>query len=210
MGYRLLGRRQTGSMAIEAALRLCAADWTLVVTPRPTTEAEMTELCRINPRGQVPILIHPDGTVITEGPAILLHLADAFPAAKLAPQPGSSARAWHDRWLAFFQANVYEGMLRELFPDRYTQDPAGGPAVRAAATDYVRRHFLILDAELRPRLGHGYACGPSPTVLDIYVWMLCFWIDANWLAENCPSLDALWLRLRPLPDLSEVEEQHFG
>ena len=138
-------------MAIEAALGLCGAAWTLIDTPRPKTDADRAALLAINPRGQVPILIHPDGTVITEGPAILLHLADAFPASGLAPAPGTSLRAWHDRWLAFFQANVYEGMLRELFPDRYTHDPAGGPAVAAAATDYVRRHFLIFETEVRPR-----------------------------------------------------------
>lgn len=210
MVYRLYGRRQTGSMAIEAALQLCGADWTLVDTPRPATDAERAALNRINPRGQVPILIHPDGTVITEGPAILLHLADAYPAARLAPAPGTSARAWHDRWLAYFQANVYEGMLRELFPDRYTHDPAGGPAVAAAATDYVRRHFLIFETELAPRLGEGFACGPSPSVLDIYLWMLCFWIDADWLATNCPTLAVQWRRMRALDGLLPVERAHFG
>ena len=92
MGYILYGRRQTGSMAVQAALDLAGADWSFRLTPRPTTEAELAALKSVNPRGQVPILVHPDGTIITEGPAILLHLADAFPAAGLAPAPGTSAR----------------------------------------------------------------------------------------------------------------------
>lgn len=210
MGYRLYGRRQTGSMAIEAALGFCPADWTLIDTPRPKTEAERTALLQINPRGQVPILVHPDGTVITEGPAILSHLAGAFPTANLAPAPGSSVRAWHDRWLAYHQANVYEGMLRELFPDRYTLDPAGGPAVAAAATDYVRRHFSIFEAELARRADTAFLCGTGPSILDIYLWMLCFWIDASWLATTCPRLAAHWQRMRALPALIPVEKAHFG
>ena len=210
MGYALYGRRQTGSMAIEAALALAGADWVLHQTPRPTTEAELAALQRVNPRGQVPILIHPDGTVITEGPAILLHIADAFPTARIAPTPGSAARAWHDRWLAFFQANVYEGMLRELFPDRYTTDPASAPSVATAATAYVRRHFLIFEAILPTHPTQGFLCGPDPTVLDIYLWMLCFWIDADWLAANCPSFSAHWHRTRALPALSPIEAAHFG
>jgi glutathione S-transferase len=210
MGYRLYGRRQTGSMAIEAALVLCGADWTPVDTPRPKTDADRAALQTINPRGQVPILIHPDGTVITEGPAILSHLADAFPAVGLAPLPGTSARAWHDRWLAFFQANVYEAMLRELFPDRYTTDPAGGPAVAAAATGYVRRHFLIFEAELAPRTDRDFLCGTAPSALDIYLWMLCFWMDADWLAAHCPALFAHWQRTRGLAPLQSVEKAHFG
>ncbi|WP_137110956.1 glutathione S-transferase family protein [Rhodobacter sp. SY28-1] len=209
MGYRLFGRRQTGSMAIEAALRLCDAQWEPIDTPRPRTEAELAALHQINPRGQVPILIHPDGTIITEGPAILLHLADSFPAAGLAPAPGTSLRAWHDRWLAFFQANVYEGMLRELFPDRYTADPACTPAVATAATAYVRRHFLIFEAELARHSRRAFTCGDTPCVLDIYLWMLCFWMDTAWLADNCPALSAHWQRLRMISDLQLVEKAHF-
>jgi glutathione S-transferase len=137
-------------------LQLTGADWTFQLTPRPTTDAELATLQRINPRGQVPILIHPDGTILTEGPAILSHLADAFPAARLSAAPGSSARAWADRWLAFFHANVYEGMLRELFPGRYTTDANGAPAVAAAATAYVRHHFQIFDAEIAARPAEGH------------------------------------------------------
>jgi GST-like protein len=210
VGYRLHGRRQTGSMAIEAALTLCGADWTLVDTPRPVSEADRAALLAINPRGQVPILIHPDGTVITEGPAILAHVADAFPTARLAPPPGSSARAWSDRWMACFQANVYEGMLRELSPGRYTTDPASAPAIATAATTYVRRHFLIFEAEIAARPTKAYFCGPTPSVLDIYLWMLCFWMDADWLAANCPVLAAHWQRMRAIPALAAIETAHFG
>ncbi|MCU0905173.1 MAG: glutathione S-transferase family protein [Tabrizicola sp.] len=210
MGYRLHGRRQTGSMAIEAALELCGATWDPIDTPRPTTEAELAALHRINPRGQVPILIHPDGTVITEGPAILSHLADAFPAAGLAPAPGTSLRAWHDRWLAFYHANVYEGMLRELFPDRYTDDASGAPAVATAATTYVRRHFLIFEAEIAARPAEPFFCGPKPAILDIYLWMLCFWMNADWLGSHCPALTARWHRMRAIPGLAKIEADHFG
>jgi glutathione S-transferase len=196
-------------MAIEAALALCSAEWQLIDTPRPASDAERTAFLRINPRGQVPVLIHPDGTVITEGPAILSHLADAFPAAGLAPAPGSSARARHDRWMAFFQANVYEGMLREIAPGRYSDDPAAGPAIASAATEYVRRHFLIFDAEVS-RQGSPCLLGASLAMLDIYVWMLCFWLDRDWLAADCPAINAAWMRHRLHPVLSPIEAAHFG
>lgn len=210
MTYRLYGRRQTGSMVVEAALAITGADWTMETVAKPQTPSELASLEQINPRGQVPILIHPDGTVITEGPAILLHLADAFPAAGLAPAPGSSARAWHDRWLAFFHANIYEGMLRELFPDRYTTDPMGASAVQAAATAYVQRHFLILEAEVSRRGLTGFFCGTTPSMLDLYVWMLCFWLDATWLEKSCPRLFSHWQRMRGLNALAPVEATHFG
>ncbi|MCA0274199.1 MAG: glutathione S-transferase family protein [Proteobacteria bacterium] len=210
MGYVLYGRRQTGSMVVEAALTLVGAAYSFRAVPSPASVEKRAVYTKINPRGQVPALIHPDGTVITEGPAILNHLADAFPEAGLAPPPGSAQRAWHDRWLAFFHANVYEGMLRELIPDRYTTDASGSAALSEAATAYVRRHFLIFEAELAHRPQGDFFCGAGPSALDLYLWMLCFWIDADWLAANCPRLAAHWHRMREREALAPVEVAHFG
>lgn len=203
--YRLYGRRQTGVMAIEAALVEAGIPFTLINTPRPTTPEEMAAFAAINPRLQVPVLIHPDGTVITEGPAILTHIADATPAAGLIPPPGTSARALHDRWLAFFHANVYEAMLRELNPARYG-DEAAAPAIKTAATAYVRQHFQLFEAEL----GAGpYMFREKVCILDIYLWMLCYWIDADWLATNCPRLNRLWTTAQTRPALAKVGHAHF-
>jgi glutathione S-transferase len=209
MAYRLYGRRQSGSMAIEAALTICGADWVLVDTPRHANQAERAAFLKINRRGQVPALIHPDGTVITEGPAILSHLADAFPAAGLAPLPGSSDRARQDRWVAFFHANIYEGMLRELAPGRYTDEPGVSAPIATAATAYVRRHFEIFEAE-SGQTGALYLSGKSLSALDIYVWMLCFWLDRDWLVSSLPKLSTTWVRLCQHPVLSPIEQAHFG
>lgn len=60
----------------------------------------------INPMGKVPTLVH-DGAVITEVGAICLYLADAFPAAGLAPPIGDAARGPYLRWM-MFQGNCFE------------------------------------------------------------------------------------------------------
>lgn len=60
----------------------------------------------INPMGKVPAIVH-DGTVVTECAAICAYLADAFPAAQLAPPAGSAARGSYYRWL-FFGAGPIE------------------------------------------------------------------------------------------------------
>ena len=63
----------------------------------------------INPLGKVPALIH-RGAVVTEGAAICAYLADAFPAADLAPAPTSPDRAAYLRWL-FFGAGPLEAAI---------------------------------------------------------------------------------------------------
>src|SRR5262245_44930765 len=54
----------------------------------------------INPMGKVPAIRHGD-VVVTETPAILAYLADAFPQAGLAPSPGGPLRGAYYRWLFF-------------------------------------------------------------------------------------------------------------
>jgi glutathione S-transferase len=206
-GYRLHGGRQTGAMVVEAALAELGLGCEVIDVVRDEAGLWLQQFRRINPRGQVPVLILPDGTTVTEGPAILSHLADAHPGAGLAPAPGSPARARHDRWLAFFHANVYEAMLRELFPARYTEDPAGAPAVAQAATRYVRDHFLLMEAELGPG---PYLFGAEPSMFDLYLWMLLHWVDAGWLEQSCPRIARLAQTASARPALQPVLARHFG
>ena len=83
-GYVLYGYPGSGSAAIEVAM----VDSDIPFEFRdvsPETDALYSDAFRaVNPRQQVPALLHPDGSVITEVPAILNHLADAHPQAGLA------------------------------------------------------------------------------------------------------------------------------
>ena len=65
----------------------------------------------INPMGKVPALRHGEH-VVTEGAAICAYLADAFPQAGLAPEPGSPERPAYYRWL-FFTAGPLEAALTD-------------------------------------------------------------------------------------------------
>ncbi len=200
--YTLYGRKDTGSMAVEAALREVGAGFDLIEVADPADPAFRA----VNPRGQVPVLVHPDGTVITESTAILTHIADGFPQAHLIPAPGTSARAFHDRWLAFFQVNVYEGFLRESYPDRYVADPAHAAEVRAAAESYVGQHFEIFENVLTD--DGPFLLGQRFQVVDLYVWLLVWWMDRDWLARHCPRVLRLWQAANARPAEAEVAAAH--
>lgn len=64
------------------------------------------EYLALNPMGKVPTIEH-DGAVISEVGAICTYLADAFPAAGLAPPIGDPLRGPYLRWM-FFQGNCLE------------------------------------------------------------------------------------------------------
>jgi glutathione S-transferase len=68
----------------------------------------------LNPMGKVPAIKHGD-TVVTEAAAICCYLADAFPAAGLAPAIGDPARGTYLRWLFFCPGCVEPVMADKAF-----------------------------------------------------------------------------------------------
>jgi glutathione S-transferase len=205
--YRLYGSRGSGSASVEAALAETGAEYEIVPTSTAEKRHLSDEFRRINPRQQIPALQLPDGSVMSEGAAMMLHLADAFPAARLAPAPGSPARAQHDRWLIFMAVNIYEGSLREAYSGRYTDDPKGAEQVMSAAKAYQKRHFEILEATIG---GGPFLFGADVTMTDIYLWMLANWVDQTWLAAHCPKVTALAAAVRGRPPVAPIHAAHFG
>jgi glutathione S-transferase len=197
----------TGTCAVHAALEEAGAPYRQVEVTTKTGQHRTEDYRRINPRQQVPALQLPDGSVITEGPAILMHIADAFPASGLAPKAGSSARGQCDRWLFYFAVNVYEGELRKLFADRYTTDAAGASGVQAAAETYVERHYSIFEDQITAA---PFFFGERLSILDIYVWMLAQWMDRGWMAANCPKITALGDAVKSRPKIAPVHAANFG
>ena len=205
--YKIYGWKLSGSLATEAALKEAGADYEIVPVNIKAGEQHQEEYGRINPRRQVPALALPDGNIMTEGAAILLHIADAHPQSRLAPPPGSSERAQHDRWLFFFAVNVYEGELRKLVPQNYVISAKHVEEVKAAAESYVEWHYRIFEKAI----GDGpYTFGDTFTVLDVYVWMLAQWMPTDWLAEVCPKINRLVESAKARPNIAPVQKWHFG
>ena len=79
-------------------------------------ENKTPEFLAINPMGKLPTIIHKD-VVVTEAAAIVAYLADAFPAAGLAPAIGDPQRGGWYRWL-FFGAGCIEPALIDTMQSR--------------------------------------------------------------------------------------------
>src|SRR5271154_6276626 len=62
----------------------------------------------INPKGYVPALRLDDGSVLTEGPAIVQYLADQKPASGLAPAAGTIQRYRLQEWLNFIGTELHK------------------------------------------------------------------------------------------------------
>src|SRR5579859_6095744 len=116
--FTLYGRPGSGSLAVQVALEEIGAEYERVwIGGEP---AEIARYKEVNPTGKVPALGLPDGTILFESAAILIHLALLNPQAKLAPQPGTTSHATFLQWMVFLSANVYESALRVFYAHRYS------------------------------------------------------------------------------------------
>jgi glutathione S-transferase len=207
--YKLYGITHTSTCAAKAALCESGALFEEVEIATRKGQHLTEEYRQINPRQQVPPLMLPDGTIMTEGPAIMLHVADAHPKAKLAPPPGTSERAQHDRWLIFLAMNVNEAGQRMNYPERFTTDTNGKEGVEEAARAYMDRHFRLFEAAM----GDGpYFFGDAFTMLDIYVWMLSHWPGGSrdLFEADCPKIIRLANTAKLRPKIVPIEEENFG
>ncbi len=113
----------------------------------------------VNPMGKVPAIMH-RGTVVTECGAICAYLADAFPAAGLAPPLDSPARGSYYRWMFFGGCCVEPAVI-----DRMLSRPAPS---RPGALSYGCYEDTV--ATLEKALQPGpYLLGERFSAADVYI-----------------------------------------
>jgi glutathione S-transferase/GST-like protein len=170
--YKLFWAKSMGSMASEVLFEEIGAEYEKIAVDIENQENRSAEFLAVNPTGQIPALILPDGTVMTESAAMVLHICDRHPEAKLAPPAGSSESARFQRWLVFMAATLYSTDQRLYYADRMTTDAAGTAGIEAAARAAMDRHFALLDDALNPG---PYLLGETYSAVDVYLWMLAKW-----------------------------------
>ncbi len=206
MTWQLYGVRGWGSTIAEAALAWVGApfDFTDVEgfdQPGPQRE----RLLAINPLARVPALIAPDGEVLTESAAIILHLADLYPDSGLAPAPEDPLRPAFLNRLIWFVSVLYPTFSYRDYPERWAPDAA--EQLRERVDEFRRTLWLQFEAEVGEA---EWALGEQPSALDISVTVMSHWRPRReWIAANCPTLHAIAMRAEALPALAPVMARNF-
>jgi len=124
----------------------------------------------VNPLGYVPALVLDDGTLLTEGTAIVQYIADLVPEKKLVPPNGTIERAKLQAWLNFCASEMHKGGFSPLF---YNGIPEEGRDVFRLR---LRSRFSYLDAHLS---SNKYLMGSEYTVADAHLFVVSNW--ASWV-----------------------------
>ena len=160
----------------------------------------------LNPVAQVPTLILPDGTVMTESAAITLHLADATGRADLVPAPGEAVRPPFLRWLIFLVANIYPTFTFADEPARFVPLAEAHEAYRSTVDAHAQRLWRMVDDVAR----EPWFLGARFSALDIYICAMTRWRPQRpWFAANAPKLSAIALAADRLPELAALWRRNF-
>jgi glutathione S-transferase len=202
--YVLHTERESGGFAVQTVLEAAGAEYRLEeVAERGPRPAGFLEL---NPMGQVPVLELPDGSVMTESAAIVIHLADTLAPGRLAPEPASPARPAYLRWLVFMAVNLYGADLRFYYPGRYTAEAPGAQGVKQAALAHMEAQFAILDRAIGAK---KFLLSDSFSAADPYVLMLAHWHpEPQTLFARHSSLARVCDAVRKLPSVQAANAFH--
>lgn len=122
----------------------------------------------INPKGYVPVLELDDGTVLTEGPAIVQYLADRKPEAGLAPANGTLPRYRLQEWLNFISTELHK-QFSPLF------NPATPTEVAAMQKARLADRFALIAQTLDRQ---DYLLPEGFSVADAYLYTVMTWAPA--------------------------------
>lgn len=149
-----------------------------------------SEYLRVNPMGKVPALRHGE-TVVTETSAICCYLADAFPAARLAPEISDPRRGAYLKWL-FYGPSCVEPAI--------THKALGWPEARRGMLGWGSFDDVV--GVLRDGVAKSqYLLGDQFTAADVVIGAGLRWGMDFKLLPELPEFMAYTARLAARPAL---------
>lgn len=184
------------SVSPHIALREAGLNFTLEQVDLATkVTASGADYKAINPKGYVPALQLDDGTLLTEGAAIVLWIAAQAPVGKLVPALGSPAYFKVLEWLTFIGTELHKGL-----------GPLFNPAVSDEAKAVFKDRALLRFTAANDLVGQGpYVTGDTFTVADSYLFTVLRWFPRLGLdLAQWPNLARLFETVGQRPAVIET------
>jgi glutathione S-transferase len=184
-------------VALEAGIALALERVDLRSAPRVTETG--ADFAAINPNRYVPALQLDDGSVLTEGAAIALHLADLKPETGLAPATGTPERHRLHAWLVFIATELHKMYSPWLFHPEY------GAQAQEVARGKIAERLSFVEEHLAK--GGPFLMGKHFTAADAYLFTIVGWSrSAKVDLSPFPQLRAFMERVGARPHVRAAME----
>ena len=203
----LLGCKGCGSAVVECAFAVAGVALDYEEVDYGAGSPTRARLLEVNPLGQVPALVLPDGRLLTESLAMVQHVQDLAPQSGLVPFPREAARLDYLRWSTFLVAALYPTFTYGDEPAKWVEEPKGAKQLRES-TD---RHRCGLWLQVEEAAKGPFFLGEAMSAIDLYVAVMTHWRPGRkWFAANTPKLVAIAERTSATPGVADVVRKNFG
>ncbi|WOI83726.1 glutathione transferase GstA [Citrobacter braakii] len=179
------------SLASHITLRESGKDFTLDGVDLMKKRLENgDDFFAVNPKGQVPALLLDDGTLLTEGVAIMQYLADTVPDRQLLAPTSSLSRYKTIEWLNYIATELHKGSTPLFRPDTPEDFK---PTVRAL----LEKKMQYVNDALQD---NQWICGSRFSIADAYLFTVLRWAYAVKLnMAGLSNIDAYMARMAERP-----------
>ena len=201
----LLGCKGCGSSIVESAFAVAGQPIEYEEVDYASGSPTRARLLSVNPLGQVPSLVLPDGRVMTESLAIIHFVDDRSPHAGLIPRKGDPLRETFYRWATFIVAALYPTWTYGDEPAKWVPEEAAKKL--RESTDEHRKGLL---RQLEAAAGKPWFLGEHFSAIDLYFASMSRWRPGRkWYEENVPKLAAIAARAAALEAVAPVMKRNF-
>lgn len=163
------------SLASHIALAETGAPYEAVRVNFAAGEQRSAQYLAINPKGRVPALLTPHG-VLTETPAILVYLAQAFPEARLAPFPDPWSFAEAQSFNSYLCSTVHVHHAHRTRGSRWADDEASIEGMKRKVPQNMADAFGLIERDM---LRGPWVAGPDYSMCDPYLFTLSSWLEGD-------------------------------
>jgi len=172
---RLYYAAHTCALASHIALEEAGAAYETVRLDIDAGEQRSPAYLAINPKGRVPTLVTPRGT-LTETPAILAFIAQSHPGAALAPLADAFAFARVQAFNSYLCSTLHVAHAHRMRGHRWADDPAAIAQMQRKVPQAVGGCYELIERDM---LRGPWVMGNAYTICDPYLFTLAQWLEAD-------------------------------
>jgi len=177
----------TCALAVHIALEEAGATYDLRRVDFASGEQRSASYQSVNPKGRVPVLVTDRGH-LTETPAILAWVAQAYPESRLAPTEDPFDFARVQSFNSYLCSTVHVAHAHRVRGSRWADDPAAIEAMQKKVPESVGACCEMIEAHM---LEGPFVFGAGYTISDPYLFTISRWLDADGVAiDRFPKLAA--------------------
>jgi glutathione S-transferase len=191
------------SLAPHIALAEAGAQFEAIRLDLKAGDQRKPEYLAVNPKGRVPALVTPQGT-LTECAVILGWVAQTYPEAHLKPDGDFFAFSEMQSFNLYLATTVHIAFAHLFRAERWADSETARAEIRAKVPTVLAQVFTLVEDRLHD--GRPWVCGDRYTVADPYLYVFARWLEREGAGGSAamPLTRAHRARMQERPAVQKV------